>query len=127
MVTDAINTKSTRSLLWIVGLITFFMSAVLDNLTSTIVMVSLLRKLIKDPMQRQFFGATPPPTRAQNSGSSKVLMLYAGVETFLMLPKPSRSTTLGDCLWFGYFLPLVAEVGASQYQTTRWIKCGLDT
>jgi len=57
VVTDAINTKSTRSLLWIVGLITFFMSAVLDNLTSTIVMVSLLRKLIKDPMQRQFFGA----------------------------------------------------------------------
>lgn len=57
IVTDVINTKNTKQLLWIVGGITFFMSAVLDNLTSTIVMISLLRKLIQDPKQRQFFGA----------------------------------------------------------------------
>jgi hypothetical protein len=47
IVTDFIDTKNNTKLLWIVGLITFFMSAVLDNLTSTIVMISLLRKLIK--------------------------------------------------------------------------------
>jgi len=57
IVTDAIKTKNTTSLLWIIGWITFFMSSVLDNLTSTIVMISLLRKLIKDPEQRKFFGA----------------------------------------------------------------------
>jgi hypothetical protein len=36
-----------------VGWITFFLSSVLDNLTSTIVMISLLRKLVKDPDQRR--------------------------------------------------------------------------
>lgn len=42
-------------MLWIVGLITFFLSAVLDNLTTTIVMISLLRKLIKDHDTRLFY------------------------------------------------------------------------
>jgi len=37
-----------------IGWITFFLSSVLDNLTSTIVMVSLLRKLVKDPEQRRY-------------------------------------------------------------------------
>jgi Na+/H+ antiporter NhaD/arsenite permease-like protein len=40
-----------------VGVITFFLSSVLDNLTSTIVMVSLLRKLVSNPEQRRFLGA----------------------------------------------------------------------
>ena len=36
-----------------VGFITFFLSSILDNLTSTIVMVSLLRKLMPDPERRR--------------------------------------------------------------------------
>ncbi|XP_065014207.1 sodium/proton antiporter 1-like isoform X1 [Musa acuminata AAA Group] len=46
LVTDNITTRKPRILLWVVGLVTFFLSSVLDNLTSTIVMVSLLRKLV---------------------------------------------------------------------------------
>jgi Na+/H+ antiporter NhaD/arsenite permease-like protein len=42
-------------LLWIIAIITFFMSAVLDNLTTTIVMVALLKKLIDDQKTRWFF------------------------------------------------------------------------
>eukprot|EP01026_Neomeris_dumetosa_P012490 TRINITY_DN1435_c0_g1_i11.p1 TRINITY_DN1435_c0_g1~~TRINITY_DN1435_c0_g1_i11.p1 ORF type:complete len:565 (+),score=84.30 TRINITY_DN1435_c0_g1_i11:935-2629(+) len=57
IITDAISTKSRGTLLWLVGVITFFMSAVLDNLTSTIVMVSLLRKLCPDPETRKALGA----------------------------------------------------------------------
>jgi Na+/H+ antiporter NhaD/arsenite permease-like protein len=52
LVTDAIDTRDKKALLWLVGGLTFCMSAILDNLTSTIVMVSLLRKLVKDPEQR---------------------------------------------------------------------------
>lgn len=52
LVTDRISTSSKRGLMWTVGLITFFLSAVLDNLTTTIVMVSLLRKLIGDRQER---------------------------------------------------------------------------
>ena len=55
VITDRIKTKNKVKLLWIVSLITFFLSAALDNLTTTIVMVSLLRKLIQDQQQRWFF------------------------------------------------------------------------
>ena len=57
IITDVINTRSRNTLMWLVGGITFFMSAILDNLTSTIVMVSLLRKLCPDPETRKFLGA----------------------------------------------------------------------
>ena len=55
IITDKIKTRSTAKLLWIVSFITFFLSALLDNLTTTIVIVSLLRKLIVDKKQRLFF------------------------------------------------------------------------
>lgn len=52
LVTDRISTKSQRKMLWIVALTTFFLSAVLDNLTTTILMVSLLRKLVPQRPER---------------------------------------------------------------------------
>ena len=45
VITDHINTRDKRKLLWIISFVTFFMSAILDNLTTTIVMLMLLRKL----------------------------------------------------------------------------------
>jgi Na+/H+ antiporter NhaD/arsenite permease-like protein len=55
VITDRINTRNSRSLLWVLSIITFFLSAILDNLTTSIVMVSLLRKLINDQDQRKFY------------------------------------------------------------------------
>ncbi len=55
VITGRIHTTDTRKLLWIICLVTFFLSAVLDNLTTTIVMVSLLRKLVTDKHKRLFF------------------------------------------------------------------------
>lgn len=55
VITNSITTLSKRKLLWTVCLITFFLSAVLDNLTTTIVMVSILRKLIADRNDRMLF------------------------------------------------------------------------
>ena len=54
-VSRLIKTEKVIKLLWIVGLITFFMSAVLDNLTTAIVMVTLLRKLISNQETRKYF------------------------------------------------------------------------
>lgn len=48
IVTQRIRTTDKRRLLWIACFITFFLSAILDNLTTTIVMVSLLRKIVAD-------------------------------------------------------------------------------
>jgi NhaD family Na+/H+ antiporter len=55
VITEKITQTKKTSLLWIIGIITFFLSSVLDNLTTTIVIVSLLRKLIKDPKDRMLF------------------------------------------------------------------------
>ena len=55
IITDRITTTSKRKLLWIISILTFFMSAVLDNLTTSIVMCALLRKLIGDKNTRWFF------------------------------------------------------------------------
>ncbi len=55
VITERIKATNKKHLLWIIGLLTFFLSAILDNLTTTIVMVSLLRKLIKDPDTRLFY------------------------------------------------------------------------
>jgi len=55
VITDRITSRNKLVLLWVLGFITFFLSAVLDNLTTTIVMVSLLRKLVSDARERWFF------------------------------------------------------------------------
>jgi Na+/H+ antiporter NhaD/arsenite permease-like protein len=56
IITDRITTTKKTSLLWVIGIITFFMSSVLDNLTTSIVMVALLRKLVGNQKDRWFFG-----------------------------------------------------------------------
>ena len=55
LITSRINQTDTRKLLWIIAFITFFLSAVLDNLTTTIVVISFLRKLIRNEKDRLFF------------------------------------------------------------------------
>ena len=55
IITDRIKTKSKSKLLWLLSILTFFMSAVLDNLTTTIVMVTLLNKLVADKHLRWIY------------------------------------------------------------------------
>jgi NhaD family Na+/H+ antiporter len=55
IITNLITQTKKRSLIWIVGFLTFFLSSILDNLTTTIVMVALLRKLISDREDRLLF------------------------------------------------------------------------
>lgn len=55
VITDRIKTTKKVKLLWIISILTFFFSAALDNLTTSIVMISLLRKLIDDKQTRWFF------------------------------------------------------------------------
>ena len=55
IITERIQSTNKKKLVWIIGFITFFLSAILDNLTTTIVMVSLLRKLIPSHKDRLIF------------------------------------------------------------------------
>lgn len=57
LITDKIKTTNKVKLLWILSVLTFFMSAALDNLTTTIVLVALIRKLIDDKKTRWFFAS----------------------------------------------------------------------
>ncbi len=55
VITSRIRTSKLSTLVWLVGLVTFFLSSILDNLTTTIVMVSLMKKLLDKRDDRLFF------------------------------------------------------------------------
>jgi len=55
VITSRIKTTRLSTLMWLVGIVTFFLSAVLDNLTTTIVMISLIKKLLDNHEDRLFF------------------------------------------------------------------------
>jgi Na+/H+ antiporter NhaD/arsenite permease-like protein len=55
VITKRIRTAKLSSLMWLVGFVTFFLSSILDNLTTTIVMISLMRKLLARHDDRLFF------------------------------------------------------------------------
>ena len=68
VITKHITSRNKFKLLWIIAAITFFMSAILDNLTTTIVMVMMLRKLVSQPNDRWLF--TGMVIIAANSGGA---------------------------------------------------------
>ncbi|MBP6008200.1 MAG: sodium:proton antiporter NhaD [Rhodoferax sp.] len=55
VITTRIKTTKLATLMWMVGFVTFFLSSILDNLTTTIVMVSLMKKLLRQRDDRLFF------------------------------------------------------------------------
>lgn len=55
IITGHINQTNKRKLMWIVGIVTFFLASILDNLATTIVIIFLLRKLINDENERLLF------------------------------------------------------------------------
>ncbi len=56
-VRDTMKTRSKRKLLWRMSLMTFFLSAILDNLTTSIVMIMVLRKLVQERKDRLIYAA----------------------------------------------------------------------
>ena len=56
-VKDVMQSKTKRSLLWKIAFMTFFLSAILDNLTTSIVMVMILRKLVQDKKDRLIYAS----------------------------------------------------------------------
>ena len=67
-VRDTLQTKSKRALLWRIAFMTFILSAILDNLTTSIVMIMILRKLVSDQKDRLIYAALV--VIAANSGGA---------------------------------------------------------
>lgn len=94
IITDHIKTTNKRRLLWILSILTFFFSAVLDNMTTAIVMCALLNNLIKDKKERWLFAGMV--ILAANAGGAwspigdvTTIMLWIGghVTTFNIMLK----------------------------------------
>ncbi|MEM9836556.1 MAG: sodium:proton antiporter NhaD [Bacteroidota bacterium] len=85
-----IKTRSKKRLLWIVGILGFILSAIIDNLTATIVLVTLLRKLVPDREQRIWYIALI--VIAANAGGA---WSPIGDVTTTMLWIGNRVSTLG--------------------------------
>ena len=97
-VKDTLKTKSKRSLLWRIAIMTFILSAILDNLTTSIVMIMILRKLVKEHKDRVIYASLV--IIAANSGGAfspigdvTTIMLWnkgvitaAGVITEVLIP-----------------------------------------
>ena len=89
-VRDAIQTHSKRGLLWRIAFMTFFLSAILDNLTTSIVMIMVLRKLVADKQDRLIYAALV--IIAANSGGA---FSPIGDVTTIMLWIAGSITTVG--------------------------------
>jgi Na+/H+ antiporter NhaD/arsenite permease-like protein len=55
LIRQRISTQNTTRLLWIIAILSFLLSGILDNLTTAIVMVSILRKMIRNEEHRKYF------------------------------------------------------------------------
>ena len=89
-VRDSIQTHSKRGLLWRIAFMTFFLSAILDNLTTSIVMIMVLRKLVADTQDRMVYAALV--IIAANSGGA---FSPIGDVTTIMLWIAGSITTVG--------------------------------
>ena len=115
LITDKIRTTDKMKLMWILSILTFFMSAALDNLTTTIVMVALLRKLIDKQQDRWFMAAMV--VLAANAGGAwspigdvTTIMLWIGgqVTTLRIIVDvilPSIATLVVPLLIVTFFYP----------------------
>jgi len=134
IITRRITTKTKRKLLWVVSLLSFFLSAVLDNLTTTIVMISLVRKLMKNRDDRLIFsGAIIISANAGGAwspiGDVTTTMLWIGgrvtaVNIMLKLILPSLACLLVPVFILRVMLkgevePALQDIGKSEPETSN--------
>ena len=103
VITSRIKTQRLSTLMWLVGFVTFFLSAILDNLTTTIVMVSLMKKLLERREDRLFFAGII--VIAANAGGAWTPI---GDVTTTMLWIGGQITTLA--IMTGLFLPSMVNL-----------------
>jgi len=115
IITDKIKTINKVKLLWILSFLTFFMSAALDNLTTTIVLVALLRKLVDKQRDRWFMASMV--VLAANAGGAwspigdvTTIMLWIGGQVtagriILDVFLPSMVTMIVPLLIVTFFYP----------------------
>ena len=112
VITKRIRTSRLSALMWLVGFVTFFLSAILDNLTTTIVMISLMRKLLAKHEDRLFFAGII--VIAANSGGA---WSPIGDVTTTMLWIGGQITTLAiiQAVFLPAMVSMVVPLGITAY------------
>lgn len=110
IITKPLAVRSKRKMLWMCGIIAFFLSSVLDNLTTTVVILSLLKKLVPDRTERLTLGGIT--VIAANAGgawtpigdvATTLLWINGQVSTFATMRDlflPSFCGLIACLLWF---------------------------
>lgn len=114
VITDYIHTHNKHKLMWLLSVITFFMSSVLDNMTTTIIMVMLLRRIIADQKERWVFASLI--IIAANAGGA---WSPIGDVTTIMLWMRGNVTSLS--LMSSLFSPCFTSVIITTAIATRYI------
>lgn len=117
VITDRIATRDRHKLVWLLAAITFFLSAVLDNMTTTIIMVMLLRRLIGDPRERWIYASLI--VIAANSGGA---WSPIGDVTTIMLWM--RGNVTAGPLMYGLLLPSLVSVAVPTAIAMRYVSRG---
>jgi len=124
VITQRIKTNQKVKLLWLICLLSFVLSAVLDNLTTTIVMVSLIRKLVRNKQARLLFcGMVVIAANAGGAcspiGDVTTTMLWIGgqvtaaqVITSVLLP--SLACLLAPMLFLTFRMRGTVELGGTE-------------
>jgi len=115
VITDHIKTRNKRKLLWLLSIITFFMSAVLDNMTTTIIMIMLLRRMISGQKERWIFASVI--VIAANSGGA---WSPIGDVTTIMLWM--RGNVTSTALMGTLFVPCIVSVVIPTAIAIRYIR-----
>ena len=116
-ITEQINAKSKRHLMWILCSLSFVMSAVLDNMTTTIIMVMMLRRLLSDQKERWLFAGLI--VIAANAGGA---FSPIGDVTTIMLWMDEKVTSVG--LIINLLIPSVAAMVIPLFIAQFFIKEG---
>jgi Na+/H+ antiporter NhaD/arsenite permease-like protein len=117
-VRDTLQTKSKRALLWRIAFMTFILSAILDNLTTSIVMIMILRKLVSDKQDRLIYAALV--VIAANSGGA---FSPIGDVTTIMLWNKGVITAAGVIMEI--FIPSVVSMVIPAYILSLSLKGSL--
>lgn len=120
VITNRITTKKKRTLLWVLSFITFFLSAILDNMTTAIVMTMLLRKLVYNQQDRWIFASIV--ILAANAGGA---FSPIGDVTTIMLWINGNVTT--GAIVPELFLPSIISMLIPVAFATRFISGNLET
>lgn len=115
IIVHRIHAKNKRGLMWVLALVAFFMSSILDNMTTTIIMVMMLRRLFSNQKERWIFACVI--VIAANSGGA---WSPIGDITTIMLWMKNYVSSVD--LIVNLIVPSIVSVVIPTFIATRYVK-----